>query len=188
MALTVDEALAALASAYDADPATPWCLQALLTITDTAGTLSGIGTQGTSPGRLFGAPHPFAGAPLGNLKDPIWNSGDKFVVHRGEEWTGFDEFLIGLDIEAVVAIVGPLTLRPPAFAWSFMQRHGFLSSTHYRGVLSVEQSARFTVALTENPLNPKLTGTITRSPSGAFVPPATIEVVILDSVIDSSLL
>jgi hypothetical protein len=39
---------------------------------------------------------------------------------------------------------------------------------------------RFSVPLTEDPVNPKLTGTITPDPSlpGAIHPPATIEVVL----------
>lgn len=197
MALTVDEALAALASAYDADEgATSWCVLASLTITDTAGTLSGVPEV---PGRLWGAiafvgaPHPLAtNALLGNLeinmRVPFDYQAGWFDMHRGE-WNGEAQpaWLVYLDIEAVVAIVGPLTLRPPAFARSFMQRHGLVSRTHYRGVLGITPAPNFphfwqaptpfTVALTENPVDPKLTGTITQSPSGDIVPPATIEVV-----------
>ena len=110
---------------------------------------------------------------MGNL------DADKFKCRRG----GGPEFYLGLNIEQVITI-GPLSIRPPAFARSFVQRHGFLSRKRYRGVLAFQMQPPFSVALTEDPVNPKLTGTITPDPSlpGAIHPPATIEVV-LESLI-----
>jgi hypothetical protein len=112
---------------------------------------------------------------LGNLDTPVWDA-DKFKCQRG----GGPQFYLGLDIEPVITFVGPLSIRPPVFARSFVQRHGFLSRKHYRGVWALQRQLRFSVPLTEDPVNPKLTGTISPDPSlpGAIHPPATIEVVL----------
>lgn len=199
MAYTVEDAKAALASAYadpQNDPNMVWWIQASVTITDTPPayahptaefpTSSPEGEVELAAGEV-GAPITGEGQlwvnwetpdTLGNLSPAdLWYRGFKLEVQRGA--TG-PSFLLGLAIEPVYAIVGPLTLRPPAFARSFVQRHGLVRPKQYRGVLALRMQPFFTVPLTEDPVNPKLTGTITPSPyvPGAIHPPAAIEVVL----------
>jgi hypothetical protein len=196
LAYTVDDAIAAVASAQAAEQNfnTFWFVQGSVTITD------------TPPDQLFAHPDPdfpahitdeaavelagdewppisgsgplFPGLGLlGNLGDSgLWNA-DKFKCRRG----GGPEFYLGLNIEPVITI-GPISIPPPAFARSFVQRHGNLMRKRYRGVWALQSWLRFSVSLTEDP-GPKLTGTIASDPSlpGAIHPPATIEVV-LDSL------
>jgi hypothetical protein len=113
---------------------------------------------------------------LGDLFPWDWDGYGKLTMRRGATGT---PFLLGLTIEPVIAI-GPLSFRPPAFARSFVQRHEFLRRKHYRGLLALRAQPQFTVALTEDQVNPKLTGTITPSPSvpGIIHPPASIEIVL----------
>jgi hypothetical protein len=196
LAYTVDDAIAAVVSAQAAeqDPNTFWFVQGSVTITDTPpeqayahptaeipthtseeGTVELVDEEVWAPitgnGPLFRGTNVI----LGNLDTPIWDA-DKFKCQRG----GGPQFYLGLDIEPVITFVGPLSIRPPAFARSFVQRHGFLSRKHYRGVWALQRQLRFSVPLTEDPVNPKLRGTITPDPSlpGAIHPPATIEVVL----------
>jgi hypothetical protein len=196
MAYTVDDAIAAVASAQAAETnfSTFWFLQGSVTITDTPpeqlyahpgtelptdapdeGTVELVEEEWapiTGKGHLFRE----TADSLGNLGLAYWDDWFKFAMQRG----GGPKFYLGLDIEPVITFVGPLSVRSPAFARSFVQRHGFLSRKRYRGVLAFQMQPPFTVALTEDPLNPKLTGTITPGPSlpGAIHVPATIEVVI----------
>jgi hypothetical protein len=192
LAYTVDGAIAAVASAQAAEQNfnTFWFIQGSVTITDTAPehayahptaefpTPPPEGTAELVPEEEVWAPITGTGplvrgttALLGNLDGP-----DKFKMHRG----GGPQFYLGLDIEPVITFIGPLSLRPPAFARSFVQRHAFLSRNRYRGVWALQMQPRFSVLLTEDPVNPKLTGTIAPDPSlpGAIHPPATIEVVL----------
>jgi hypothetical protein len=112
---------------------------------------------------------------LGNLGLAYWDDWSKFAMQRG----GGPKFYLGLDIEPVITFVGPLSVRSPAFARSFVQRHGILMRKRYQGVWALQSWLRFPVPLNEDP-SPKLTGTITPDPSlpGAIHPPATIEVVL----------
>jgi hypothetical protein len=205
LAYTVEDAIAALRIAY-ADPQNPpnkrWWIQASITITDTPpqqlyahpehdfpthitdeGTVElatgEVGAPITGKGRLW-APWwaPDSLSDFGYyVDDYFWDKGSKFEVQRGP--TG-PPFLLGLAIEPVYAFVGSVALRPPAFARSFVHRHILLRPTQYRGVLGLQMQPRLTVPLSEDPVNPKLTGTITPSPSvpGAIHPPAAIEVVL----------
>ena len=189
MAYTVDDAIAAVASAQAAEMnlSTFWFIQGSVTITD------------TPPEQLFAHPDPdfpthiTDEATVELVADeewpPITGNGplyrglgllgnldaDKFKCRRG----GGPEFYLGLNIEQVITI-GPLSIRPPAFARSFVQRHAFLTRKRYRGVWALQSWLRFSVPLTEDPVGPKLTGSITPDPSlpGAIHPPATIEVVL----------
>jgi hypothetical protein len=196
LAYTVDGAIAAVASAQAAETNfnTFWFIQGSVTITDTPPeqayarptaefpthiteelTVELVAEEVWAPITGTGPLFRPTNALLGNLDTPLWTA-DKFEMQRG----GGPQFFLGLDIEPVFTFVGPLSLRPPAFARSFVQRHGFLSRKHYRGVIGLQMQPRFTVPLTEDPVNPKLTGTITPDPSlpGAIHPPATIEVVL----------
>ncbi len=206
MAYTVDDAIAAVASAQAAEmnPNTIWFLQGSVTITDTPreqlyaqpgtelptdapdeGTVELVVDEQWAP--ITGNGHLWreTADTLGNLGTTYWDDYTKFAMQRG----GGPKFYLGLDIEPVITFVGPLSVRPPAFARSFVQRHGFLSRKRYRGVLALQMQPPFTVALTEDSLNPKLTGTITPDPSlpGAIRLPATIEVVI-ESLTSSTIL
>jgi hypothetical protein len=196
LAYTVDGAIAAVASAQAAetDFNTFWFVLGSVKITDTPreqayahptaeipthpseeGTVELVDEEVWAPitgnGPLFSGTNGI----LGNLDTPVWDA-DKFKCQRG----GGPQFYLGLDIEPVITFVGPLSIRPPVFARSFVQRHGFLSRKHYRGVWALQRQLRFSVPLTEDPVNPKLTGTISPDPSlpGAIHPPATIEVVL----------
>ena len=199
LAYTVQDAIAALLSAYadpHYEPNTVFFIKASIAIAD------------TPPEQIFTHPDPDfpahitdegtvelateeLGAPiagqghvwvkwwetpdaLGNLDD---SGSSGFKVQRGA--TGAP-FLLGLAIEPVYAFVGSLSLRPPAFARSFVQRHDLVRPKQYRGVLGLGMQPRFTVPLTEDRVNPKLTGTITPSTSvpGFIHLPATVEVVL----------
>lgn len=203
MAYTVEGAIAAVRAAY-ADPQNPpnklWWIQSSITITDTppqqlyAHPESDFPTHITDEGVELdtgeeGAPITGMGrlwvpwwaldtlSNLGYYPDELFYKGFKFEVRRGP--TG-PSFLLGLAIEPVYAFVGSLSLRPPAFARSFVQHHTLLRPKQYRGVLGLQMQPRFTVPLSEDAVNPKLTGTIAPSPSvpGAIHPPAAIEVVL----------
>jgi hypothetical protein len=131
-------------------------------------------------GPLF--PRPLWNANADSLDDLFsfgWDGYGKLTMRRGGTGT---PFLLGLNIEPVITF-GPLTVRPPAFARPFAQRHNFLGRKHYRGQLGLEGQPPFTVPLTENPALPNLTGPITPSQSvpGEIHQPATIEIV-LDSL------
>jgi hypothetical protein len=203
LAYTVEDAIAAVRTAY-ADPQNPpnklWWIQASITITDTPpeqlyahpdpdfpthitdegvelGT-EDLGAPITGKGRLW-VPW-WATDSLSNLGyyiDEYWYKESKFQVQRGP--TG-PLFLLGLAIEPVYAFVGSLPLRPPAFARSFVHRHILLRPKQYGGVLALQMQPRLTVPLREDAVNPKLTGTITPSPSvpGAIHAPAAIAVVL----------
>jgi hypothetical protein len=195
LAYTVDDAIAAVASAQAAEqnPNTFWFVQGSVTITDTPpeqlyaqpdhdfpthvtdeGAVELVDDEEWAP--ITGQGPLFRGSGLlGNLDTPLWDA-DKFKCRRG----GGPEFWLGLDIEPVITLVGPLSVAPPAFARSFVQRHGFLTRKHYRGVWALQRQLRFSVALTEDSVNPKLTGTIIPDPSlpGAIRPPAAIEIVL----------
>jgi hypothetical protein len=195
LAYTVDDAIAAVASAQAAEQNfnTFWFIQGSVTITDTPpeqlfahpdpdfpthitdeGTVELVADEEWAP--ITGNGPLFRGLGLlGNLElTPIWQA-DKFKCQRG----GGPEFYLGLNIEQVITI-GPLSIPPPAFARSFVQRHAFLTRKRYRGVWALQSWLRFSVPLTEDPVGPKLTGSITPDPSlpGAIHPPATIEVVL----------
>jgi hypothetical protein len=207
LAYTVEDAIAAVTSAQAAETNinTIWFLQASVTIADTppeqlyahpGAEVPTPAPEGgpveldvpeeawapiTGNGPLFrGSPTPL----LGNLNTPLWDA-DKFRCQRG----GGPPFYLGLEIEPVITVVGPLSIRPPVFARSFVQRHRLLSRKHYRGIWALQPQLRFSVALTEDPVNPKLTGTITPDPSlpGTIHPPATIEVV-LESLSSATIL
>ena len=195
MAYTVDDAIAAVVSAQAAEtnPNKGWFIQASVTIADTPlyaqpgaefptrtpdeGTVElDVPEEGWAPitgeGPLYmGRPTPL----FGNLGTPVWNA-DKFKCQRG----GGLPFWLGMDIDRVITFIGPLPLRPPVFARSFVQRHGLVSRKHFSGVWALHPQLRFSVRLTEDPKNPKLTGAINPDPSlpGAIHPPATIEVVL----------
>jgi hypothetical protein len=204
LAYTVEDAIAAVRTAY-ADPQNPpnkrWWIQTSITITDTPpeqvyahpdpdfpahitdeGTVElatgEVGAPITGEGRLW-VPWwaPDSLSDLGYYIDEYWYKESKFQVQRGP--TG-PPFLLGLAIEPVYAFVGSLSLRAPAFARSFVQRHAFVRPKRYRGVLALQMQPRLTVPLSEDAVNPKLTGTITPSPSvpGAIHPPAAVEVVL----------
>jgi hypothetical protein len=182
LAYTVEDAIAALLGFY-ADPNNNpnmfWWIQASITITDTP-------IYAHPPTEEEGAPFTGTGNlwvrwweaidTLTNLSER-WDSDSMFKMRRGA--TG-PSFLLGLAIEPVYTFVGGLSVRPPAFARSFVQRHNLVRPKQYRGVLALPLRPRFTVALTEDPINPKLTGTITPSWSvpGFIHPPAAIEVVL----------
>jgi hypothetical protein len=203
MAFTVEDAIAAVRTAY-ADPQNPpnkvWWIQASITITDTPPEqvtthpdfpthitddltveldTGEVGAPITGKGRLW-VPW-WAPDSLSNFDyypdDYFWDKESKFVVQRGP--TG-PAFLLGLAIEPVYAFVGSVSLRPPAFARAFVHRHIPLRPKQYRGVLALQMRPRLIFQLTEDAANPKLTGTITPSPSvpGAIHPPAAIEVVL----------
>jgi hypothetical protein len=168
LAYTVEDAIAAVASAQAAQPADKVAyIQASVTIRDTGPTPI------TGKGPLYRT------ALFGNLW-PVWDQGFKFVMQRGG--TG-PRFLLGLNIEPIIAVVGPAVVQPPAFLGPFLQRHRFLSRKRYQGVFGLYLQPLFDVVLTEDQLNPRLTGTLTPLPfaTGAFDPPGTIEVV-LESV------
>jgi hypothetical protein len=192
LAYTVDEAYAALtkAQAEEQNFNTIWNIQGSVTITDTPPEHAYA-----HPTAEFPTPSPEGGTaelvPEAEEWAPITGTGllyrgttallgnlglYGFKMHRG----GGPQFYLGLDIEPVITFIGPFSLRPPAFARSFVQRHSFLGRKHYRGVWALQNQPRFSVPLTEDPVNPKLTGTITPDPSlpGAIHPPATIEVVL----------
>jgi hypothetical protein len=193
LAYTVEDAIVAVASAQAAeqDPNTFWFIEGSVTITD------------TPPEQLFAPGHdslthidegavevvvadeewpPITGngplfrglGLLGNLSTSgLWDA-DKFKCRRG----GGPEFYLGLNIEPFITI-GPISIPAPAFARSFVQRHGILMRKRYQGVWALQSWLRFPVPLNEDP-SPKLTGTITPDSSlpGAIHPPATIEVVL----------
>jgi hypothetical protein len=166
LAYTVDDAIAAVASAQAAQPADKVAyIQASVSITDaTPGTITGKGPL-------------YRTALLGNLGS-VFDSGYKFSMQRGG--TG-PLFLLGLDIEPIYTI-GPIVVRRfPAFLVSFLQRLGLLRK-RYQGDFALYLQPHFGVVLTENQ-DPRLTGTITPSAltPGPIVPPGTIEVV-LESV------
>ena len=197
MAYTVEDAIAAVASAQAAETNfnTVWFIQASVTITDTPreqlyphpgahlptqdreeGAVEHFADEPWTPikgsGPLFrGYPTPL----LGNLNTPLWDA-DKFKCQRG----GGPAFYVGVDIEPVITFVGPVSISPPAFARSLTHRLGLLSRKHYQGVCAFQPQLRFSIQLNEDPANPKLTGTITPDPSlpGAIRLPATIEVVL----------
>jgi hypothetical protein len=197
LAYTVDDAIAAVVSAQAAEQNfnTFWFLQGSVKITDTPpeqlyahpdpdfpthitdeGTVELVTEEEWAPITGNGHLWRLTADSLGNLGWPYWDDYSKFAMQRG----GGPKFYLGLDIEPVITFIGPLSVRPPAFARSFVQRHDLLSRKRYRGVLGFPMQAPFTVALTEDPLNPKLTGTIASGPSlpGAIHLPATIEIVI----------
>jgi hypothetical protein len=136
-------------------------IEASITITD------------TTPAKITGQGPLYRTTLLGNL-GWVWDSGHKFTVQRG---TG-PIFLIGLDVEPLFTI-GPLAFQPPAFTSPFLQRHGFLFRKRYMGVFGLYLQPRFSAVLTEDQINPKLTGTL-ESPGADFPgdPPGTIEVVL----------
>ncbi|CAN5306287.1 hypothetical protein BH18ACT14_BH18ACT14_04350 [soil metagenome] len=174
MAYTVDDAIAAVASAQAAQPPDKAAyIQASVSITD-----AGAGTvKGTGPLMI-----PFyATALLGNLgwvADPQF----KFLMQRA---ANPPQFLLGLDIEPIITI-GPVVLRPPAFIIPLLRRLGFFFRRRYQGHFALYlqyQQPHFNVVLTESLANPRLTGTISSSAvtPGLIVPPGAIEVV-LESV------
>jgi hypothetical protein len=197
LAYTVDEAIAAVASAQAAETNfnTIWFIQASVTITDTppeqlyaapgtdfpthdpeGGTVEHLADEPWTP--ITGSGPIFRGYPtplLGNLNTPLWDA-DKFKCQRG----GGPSFYLGVDIEPVITFVGPVSVSPPAFARSFTQRLGLLSRNHYQGICAFQPQLRFSIQLNENPANPKLTGAITPDPSlpGAIRLPATIEIIL----------
>lgn len=117
---------------------------------------------------------------LGNL-DPyaIWDVSTKFGMKRG---TTGQPFLLGMNIEPLITIIGPMIVRPPAFITPFLQRHGLLFRKAYLGAFGLYLQPQFSVVLNENQASPRLTGTLT-SPAapGVIVPPASFEIV-LESV------
>jgi hypothetical protein len=170
VAYTVEDAIAALASAQATQPADKVALiGASATITDSgSGPITGKGILWRTT--LLGNLDPYA----------IWDVSTKFTMQRGSG----PAFLLGLNIEPLVTIVGPMVFRPPAFAAPFLRRFSFLSRKRYQGDFGLYMQPQFGVVLTENQAIPKLTGTITSSTltPGAIVPPGTVEVV-LDSVV-----
>jgi hypothetical protein len=166
LAYTVDDAIAAVASAQAAQPADKVAyIQASVSITDgSTGTITGKGPL-------------YRTALLGNLGS-VFDSGYKFLMQRGG--TG-PLFLLGLDIEPIITL-GPIVVSRPAILVSFLQRLGFFRK-RYQGDFALYLQPHFSVVLTENQANPRLTGTITPSAltPGPIVPPGTIEVV-LESV------
>jgi hypothetical protein len=175
MAYTVDGAIAAVQQTQATlPPEQAAYIRAHVTINDAAG---GGSVQGT--GSLM-IPY-YKTALLGDLgwvADPqFW-----FLMQRGGAGP---QFLLGLDIEPIITI-GPVVFRPPASMISLLQRFTFLWRKHYWGHFAIYlqyQQPHFNVTLSEDQVNPRLTGTI--SPSalsvGPIVPPASVEV-ILDSV------
>jgi hypothetical protein len=166
LAYTVDDAIAAVASAQAAQPADKVAyIQASVSITDAStGTITGNGPL-------------YRTALLGNLGS-VFDSGYKFSMQRGG--TG-PLFLLGLDIEPIITL-GPIVVSRPAILVAFLQRLGFFRK-RYQGDFALYLQPHFSVVLTESQANPRLTGTITPSAltPGPIVPPGTIEVV-LESV------
>jgi len=170
LAFTVQDAIAAVASKQGTLPADQAAyIQASVSITD-----AGTGTI-TGKGPLYRT------TILGNLFW-VWDSGYKFLMERaGSGPSG--RFLLGLDIEPLITLVGPVAVQPPAFITPLLQRHSFLLRRRYQGVFGLYLQPQFGVVLTEDQANPRLTGAITSSAltPGPIVPPGTIEVV-LESV------
>ena len=168
MAYTVDDAIAAAVSAQATLPADKYAyIQASVSITD------------ASPGTITGSGPLYRTALLGNLWS-VWDSSFKFVMQRGG--TG-PNFLLGLDIEPIITIIGPVMVQPPAFLIPFLQQANLLARKRYRGDFALYGQPGFDVELTEGPAIARLTGTITPSAlaPGPIVPPGTVEVV-LESV------
>jgi hypothetical protein len=168
LAYTVEDAIAALASKQATLPADQAAyIEASVTIRDTA------------PSPITGKGPLYRTTLLGNLA-PIWDPSFKFVVKRGGTGPGF---LLGLDIEPLITIIGPVPIPPPAFITPFLQRHGLLSRKRYQGAFGQYLQPLFGVTFSEDQINPRLTGTIVPPPSppGPIDPPGTIEVV-LESV------
>jgi hypothetical protein len=179
MAYTVDGAIAAVQQTQATLPPDQGAyIKAHVTINDAAG---GGSIQGN--GSLM-IPY-YKTALLGNL-GWVADSQFWFLMQRGGAGP---QFLLGLDIEPIIAIVGPVVVRPPAFIISLLQRLGFLRK-RYQGHFAIYlqyQQPHFNVVLTEDQINPRLTGTISQSALsvGPIVPPASVEVV-LDSVATAS--
>jgi hypothetical protein len=170
MAYTVEDAVAAVANRQATLPADKVAyIEASVSITDAgAGTITGKGPLGRAG--------PQALTNMGS----IWDAPLKFFMQRGATGPGF---LLGLNIEPIYALIGPVVFRPPTFVASFIQRYRFpIRRTHYQGDFALYMQPPFGVVLTEDQ-SPKLTGTIAASTltPGPIVPPGTIEVV-LDSV------
>jgi hypothetical protein len=202
LAYTVEDAIAAVGSAQAAEQqsSTFWYVLASVTITDTEpgqlfahpdpdfpthitdeGTVELVDEEAWTPitgqGPLFREPlfGPTVDS-LGDLFSWAWDGYGKVTVRRGAAGA---PFLLGLSIEPVITL-GRLSIRPPAFARSFVQRLDILRRNHYRGLLALQGQPQFTAALIEDPVNPKLTGTITPSPTvpGVIHPPASIEIIL----------
>lgn len=166
MPYTVDQAIAAVDNAQAAQPPDKYAyIQASVSITDAAaGTITG---NGGLYRRI-----PF----LGNMGNVVWDSAYQFLMQRGA--TG-PRFLLGLEIEPFITLVGPIAIQPPAFAWPSLQRLRFLRK-RYLGDFGFYMQPGFSTVLNEDQVNPRLTGTITPSAHtwSAITPPGTIEVVL----------
>jgi hypothetical protein len=169
VAYTFDDAIAAVASTQAAQPPEKVAyIQASLSITEAA------------PGTLTGEGPLFRMTPLGlsNLW-PFWDSSAKFLMQRG----GVSQFLLGLTIESIFTIAG-IAIRPPAFLRpliSLLQPLGFVRK-RYQGTFQIFGQPQFNVVLTENRINPMLTGSLPLSLApGSIAPPGRIELV-LESV------
>jgi hypothetical protein len=173
VAYTVDDAIAAVNSTQAAQPLGKSAyIQAHVSIKEDSGeTIDGNGP--------LMIPY-YQTALLGNLG---WaaDSQFRFVMQRG---AGGPQFLLGLDIEPILVLLGPILLRPPAFLLSTLQRFGLLRKRyggHFRIDLQYQQPD-FTIVLSETQMNPRLTGRIgSIALAGAILPPANVEVV-LESV------
>jgi hypothetical protein len=166
LAYTVGGAIAAAINVQATVPANKAAyIQASVTITDAA------------PGMITGKGPLFRTALLGNMSW-VWDSGYKFLMQRGGT---APQFLLGLNIEPVIAILGPLVIRRPAFANPVLRRAFFRK--RYQGDFALYLQPHFNVVLNENSIIPSLTGTIhpLALTPGPIVPPGTIEIV-LESV------
>jgi hypothetical protein len=173
MAYTVDDAIAAVNSTQAAQPLGKSAyIRAHVSIKEDGGeTIDGDGP--------LMIPY-YQTALLGNLG---WAAAPefRFFVQRGANGP---QFLLGLDIEPIFVLAGPIPLRLPSFLIPILQRLGLLRK-HYGGHFRIDlqyQQPDFTIVLNENQLNPRLTGRIgSIALAGAIVPPANVEVV-LESV------